>query len=65
MSQTNLGSPDRIKRENIVGYTGHKPQEQFNDQESNPYRIINEENRKHLPGYKGYIPKVKCENVLG
>jgi len=47
--------------ESIPGYTGHR-QEQLNveadtQQPGGP--------RKHIPGYGGYVPGVKSENVFG
>ena len=45
----------------IPGYTGHRPEqhkaEQDHQQQSGP--------RKNIPGYGGYIPGVKSENVYG
>ena len=49
-----------MKRDRIPGYTGFQPESQrevcqFPDVE----RLSN-----HIPGYKGYVPGIKSENVF-
>ncbi len=46
----------------IPGYTGHKP-ELHNPSEQDLQQ--KKEPRKHIPGYGGYVPGVKSENVFG
>jgi len=46
----------------IPGYTGHKP-ELVNHPETDIQQ--QKEPRKHIPGYGGYVPGVKSENVFG
>ena len=47
--------------ESIPGYTGHRPEQLDNgpdkQQPTGP--------RKHIPGYGGYVPGIKSENVFG
>ena len=43
----------------IPGYTGHKPEASAQGQDAQQ----KQEPRKHIPGYAGYIPGVKSENV--
>lgn len=46
----------------IPGYTGHRP-ELVDVQESDLQQ--SKDPRKQIPGYGGYIPGVKSENVFG
>jgi len=46
----------------IPGYTGHRPEGvPVNERDIQQAR----EPRKHIPGYGGYVPGVKSENVFG
>ena len=53
-----------VRTNSVVGYTGFKPEQQFTIPEPSPYRNI-QGTRSHIPGYRGYVPAVKSENVLG
>ena len=46
----------------IPGYTGHRP-ELLNPNEKDQQQASDP--RKHIPGYGGYVPGVKSENVFG
>ena len=45
---------------NIPGYTGHRPEVQ-------EFESYNQrgDGRGHIPGYQGYVPAVKSENLFG
>lgn len=45
----------------IPGYTGHKPEAQTHQEDLQQPKGP----RKNIPGYGGYIPGVKSENVYG
>ena len=45
----------------IPGYTGHRPEKVEDDKNYQQHRAP----RHNIPGYGGYIPGVKSENVYG
>lgn len=45
----------------IPGYTGHRPEQHTAESDHQQ----NHGPRKNIPGYGGYIPGVKSENVYG
>ena len=48
-------------KESIPGYTGHRPQER--DEPKDAQQPCGP--RKQIPGYGGYVPGIKSENVYG
>jgi hypothetical protein len=58
--QNQSGSPAK----HLPGYTGYKPQYSQEDHESHPIPRDLATNSR-IPGYCGYIPGVKAENVFG
>ncbi len=45
----------------IPGYTGHRPEQLFDPADIQQAK----DPRKQVPGYAGYIPGIKSENVFG
>ena len=48
-------------KNSIPGYTGHRPEALFDPNDVQQAK----EPRKQVPGYAGYIPGIKSENVFG
>ena len=48
------------KQGQIPGYTGHLRSSEVNDYTGEP-KVA----RKQIPGYQGYVPGIKSENVFG
>ena len=47
-----------------LGYTGYFPK--YRDDKDHEFQTIpNREVRFYVPGYTGYVPQIKCENVYG
>ncbi len=48
-------------KNSIPGYTGHKPEQLDTGKDIQQPTLP----RKQIPGYGGYVPGVKSENVFG
>lgn len=48
----------------IPGYTGYQPQ---HAQQSQPSNLLKNKQQTHhyMPGYQGYVPGIKSENLYG
>ena len=45
----------------VPGYSGHIPQNILEKQEE----IAHVKPKAHIPGYQGYVPSIKSENMFG